>query len=104
MKRDLDLVRKILIHFEEKTDWKNEKDLKLSGFQDKDVSYHLDIIYEAGLLNSEPILSKQGRVIDTIPFRLTWEGHEFLDNIREESTFNKIKSIIVIKAEISHLT
>jgi hypothetical protein len=82
MKRDLQLVKKILLHFEEKTDWTGEKKLTIAGYDDKLVSYHVDILFEAGLINGEPSKTKEGRIHDVLPFRLTWEGHEFLDSIR----------------------
>lgn len=94
MKRDLELVRKILTHFENKENWAHEKDLKIEGYDDKLVSYHIDIMYEAGLLNGEPSKTKEGRIIDVIPFRLTWDGHEFLDNTRGgrwEKILKKVK-------------
>lgn len=94
MKRDLELVRKLLIHFEEKADWKHEENIKIEGYEDKLVSYHIDIMYEGGLINGEPVQSKGGRIYDVLPFRLTWEGHEFLDSIRGgrwEKIMKKVK-------------
>lgn len=82
MKRDLQLIKQILIYFEEKNDWKGEKEIKIEGYPDKQISYHIDILFEAGLINGEPSRSAQGRIYDVVPFRLTWEGHEFLDSIR----------------------
>ncbi len=82
MKRDLQLVRKILIHFEEKENWAHEENIKIQDYDDKLISYHIDIMFEAGLLNGEPSKTSTGRIFDVLPFRLTWEGHEFLDNTR----------------------
>ena len=51
-------------------------------------------MFEAGLLNGEPERTSSGRIIDVYPFRLTWEGHEFLDNTkgaRWERITKKIK-------------
>jgi hypothetical protein len=96
MKRDLQLVRKILIHFEEKDTWTYEDNVKIEGYDDKLVSYHIDIMYEAGLLNGEPTRTKEGRIYDVLPFRLTWEGHEFLDNTKG-GRWNKILNKIMEK-------
>ena len=97
MVRDLDLVRKILQHFEDKSDWNYEENQTFEGYDDKIVSYHIDIIYEAGLINGEPVRSKQGRLYDVLPFRLTWEGHEFLDNVKDRPRWVKIKSLLADK-------
>lgn len=82
MKRDLLLVRQILLHFEAKQDWGYEDPVNIEGYEKKLVDYHLQIMYEAGLLNCEPTKTDQGRLYDVLPFRLTWEGHEFLDNTK----------------------
>jgi hypothetical protein len=93
MKRDLELIKEILLHFESKEDWKHEN-LEIQGYEKKLVDYHLQLMYEGGLLNCEPITSEKGRIYNVLPFRLTWSGHEFLDNIREQTRWNKIKGII----------
>jgi hypothetical protein len=32
-----------------------------------------------------------------LPFRLTWEGHEFLDNVKDQPRWVKIKSLLADK-------
>jgi len=97
MKRDLELVKYILEYFENKQDWKPEENLKIDNFDDKLVSYHVDIMYEAGLINGEAITSETGRIYNVLPFRLTWEGHEFLDNIKDKKRWTKIKELVSSK-------
>ena len=97
MKRNLDLIKAILEHFEAKEDWRHELDLKIEGYEPKLVSYHLILMYEAGLINGEAVTSNTGRIYDFVPFRLTWQGHEFLDNIRDKNRWNKIKEIVKSK-------
>ena len=46
----------------------------------------------------EPELTKTGRIIRVIAFNLTWDGHEFLDAIRNEGTWNKIKAFVKEKS------
>lgn len=94
MKRDLDLVKAILLHFEDKEDWAHEKQIDVEGYDKKLVSYHLSIMYEAGLINCEPMTSNTGRIYDVVPFRLTWDGHEFLDNIKDQGRWQKIKETL----------
>jgi hypothetical protein len=97
MKRDLDLIKQILLHFENKTDWKHEENLEIDGFDKDLVAYNIQLMYESGLINGEAITSKTGRIYDVLPFRLTWKGHEFLDNIKDQSRWEKIKKLIVSK-------
>lgn len=89
MKRDLQLVREILLHFEAKQDWAYEDPVVIEGYEKKLVDYHVQIMYEAGLINGEPTKTEQERLYDVLPFRLTWEGHEFLDNTKG-GRWNKI--------------
>jgi hypothetical protein len=97
MKRNLDLIKSILEYFECKDDWNHEKDLEIENYDSKIVSYHIQIMYEAGLLNGEAVTSNTGRIYDVIPFRLTWQGHEFLDNIKDKNRWKKIKQIVLTK-------
>jgi hypothetical protein len=82
MKRDIELVKQILTYFETKTDWQGESEVKIEGYEAKVINYHIHIMYEGGLLNGEPSKTKEGRVYGVLPFRLTWKGHEFLDNTK----------------------
>ena len=55
-------------------------------------------MHDANLLRCEPIKSTTSeRVIDVIPFDLTWDGHEFLDKIRDKYLWQKTKNVISSK-------
>lgn len=66
-------------------------------------AYHCDIMIQAGLLDGKLlrkglntpswILNRTVQVYD-----LTWEGHNFLDSIREETVWKKIKEKFADKA------
>ncbi|MDL5039398.1 DUF2513 domain-containing protein [Comamonas sp. Y6] len=102
MKRDLDLVRKILMYFEEKEDDKMERDIELEGYESSLISYHLLIMDEAGLLRCERSYSKAtpDRVIKVYPFSLTWKGHEFLSTAKNDGLWSKAKTISMKQAGI----
>ena len=90
MKRDIDLVRKLLIYLEEKPNGKIVKDLELEGFLKGEVQYHLILMDQAGLINCERSVSSttSDRVIRVYPFSLTWQGHEFLEASRSDTLWN----------------
>ena len=95
MKRDLELVRKLLLYFEEKPDQAAIENVHVDGYDREAISYHLILLYEAGLIAAEPYLSKTSkRIIDVLPFRLTWEGHELLAAARNDSVWRKAKSSV----------
>ena len=41
--------------------------------------------------------STSDRIIQVIPFELTWKGHEFLSKIRDEGFWQRVKSIVLAK-------
>jgi hypothetical protein len=97
MKRDIDLVRKLLIYFEDKPDDRIVKDLELEGYSKLEVQYHLILMDQADLLRKEVSSSTPDRVIRIYPFSLTWQGHEFLEASRNDTIWNKAKDIVKSK-------
>lgn len=96
MKRDFELIRKLLIFFEDKESPKHCEIPDIEGYDDNTmIKGHLVLLYEAGLLRCEAVRSSSSdRVIYVIPFDLTWEGHEFLDKVRDETVWRKITSMV----------
>lgn len=91
MKRDLDLIRLILLELE------NENEISFSDYTQDQLNYHKALVKEAGF--ADGIVHYNNTDSSDIPDfvllkRLTWEGHEFLDKAKNEKTWNKAKSII----------
>jgi len=93
MKRDLDLVIKLLQYFENRDSISADQEVEIEGYEKHVVDYHLRRMYEGGLLDAEAICSSTTatRVIDVIPFGLSWEGHEFLDAAKNDAVVEKAK-------------
>jgi len=90
MKRDLNLVRDILIFFEERNSSsivEFEEIAAATGQSDvRIVAYHVRLMWQANFLTCELIKSSTSdRVINALPFELTWDGHEFLRLSREKA-------------------
>lgn len=94
MKRDFELIRKLLFYFEDKPDPQSVKCPEIEGYDGLTIKYHLLLMAQAGLIDYEPELTKTGRIVRVIAFNLTWDGHEFLDAIRNDGTWNRIKTFI----------
>ncbi len=98
MKRDFELIRKLLIFFEEKESSGQVQVPPIDGYNAAAIQYHLVLLHDAGLLRCEPVKSSTSdRVIFVIPFDLTWDGHEFLDKVRNESVWRRIREVITSK-------
>ena len=95
MKRNFDLIKKILLKFEELPLNHNENEIIVDGFSKDEVIYNVFLLAEANLVEIQDASSFDGK--DFLPERLTWEGHEFLDNIRNENIWNNIKTFISSK-------
>ena len=99
MKRNEDLIREILLiierhPFDDEEDWINiwtdiraHATKKISRCSNKEISYHIMLLDEAGLIRSIEISKNVW-----MPIRLTWAGHEFLDSARDDKRWKKVKS------------
>ncbi|WGE56090.1 DUF2513 domain-containing protein [Actinobacillus equuli subsp. equuli] len=86
----------MLLKLEAKTDstsWLQSNEI--SGFDARTVTYHYALLTEAGLIQSLDISSMEDA--DYAAFSLTWQGHEFLNKIKNDTVWNKVKSTIQSK-------
>lgn len=95
MKRDMDLVRKILLKIEESPEYSFISPFNIEGYNEDQISYHIELLDEAGLIKAKE-LSTMGNY-SWIPDRLTWEGHEFLEASRDDTRWEKAKKTIIEK-------
>lgn len=94
MRRDMELVRKILFKIEESVDNVACHNLKIEGYSMDQVAYHCSILYEGGYIYDYKAQYGGNGLYSFGVGRLTWEGHEFLDKIREDTIWKKTKDII----------
>lgn len=99
MKRDMDLIRKIILAVEDlPTASALHQSLQLDGYSEEQVGYHSYLIVDAGLAVGldDGALHHSGPMwqID----HLTSAGHDFADAAREDSTWRKALSIAKDKA------
>lgn len=99
MKRDMDLIRDILLAIEsdsrlDGTRWimpsSDGENLGIIGtsHSEEEVAYHLQLLVEAGLVRGNPTMDMP------MISKLTWQGHEFLDNIKDQDVWSKTKDKI----------
>jgi hypothetical protein len=95
VKRDLELVRKVLLFFDEKAGAEFVEVPSIPGYDETVIKYHLVLLYDAGYLRCEVVKSSTSdRVIYVLPFDLTWSGHEFLDKIRSQLIWDEVTGSI----------
>lgn len=108
MKRDIDLVRTLLIKTEALPD-SNDHPLPAEGHGPAEICEHLKLAQEAGLIEARCLPGGT----ECVALRLTWAGHEFLDAARENRIWEKAKemamrtaegvTIISLKVALAHL-
>jgi len=95
MRRDMDLVRSILLELEKSESYAGFADIAIEGYSPDDISYHVLLLHEAGLIEALD-LSGGDRPL-WIPVRLTWDGHEFLEASRDNARWKTAKRILAEK-------
>jgi hypothetical protein len=95
MKRDMDLIRKILQAIETYPVPDDFIELTIEGYESENIAYHVKLLAEAGLIHAINLSSLNG--FEWKPKSLTWEGHEFLDASRDNSRWERIKRLVVEK-------
>jgi hypothetical protein len=93
MQRDMELVRKIMLSVE-------SGDLRgsVEGYNENILKYHQAQLIDAGLLEGKTKYSLS--IVPTeIPYgvvirKITWEGHDFLDAVRADTKWAKIKAFL----------
>ena len=94
MKRDMGLIRELLLKLEAfdaqhgslyaiKPPYSDN--LGISGFDDDQIEYHVGLIREIGFIQPPANDLSLGFMFS----RLTWEGHDYLDAVRDPEIWSK---------------
>lgn len=97
MKRNIGLIRDLLIFAEEQEDSWFAKEIAIGGWDQKEIVYNVGLALDAGFLSGEDasLLGPNGK--DFHIDGMTYEGHEFLDQIRTDDVWNKVKAMATEK-------
>ncbi|MDD4254082.1 MAG: DUF2513 domain-containing protein [Methanofollis sp.] len=95
MKRDMDLIRQILLKIEEYDGDSEIHNLPVENCSHEEITYHVYLLLDAKLIEGHISYG-----MDTVKpagyaiYRMTWAGHDFLDACRDEGRWQKAKKII----------
>lgn len=96
MKLNQDCVRDLLLYLEENltlVDHLSVENISLKNYSRDELLYTADKLYEAGYINCIRKIYDTTDLIILVS-SITYEGHQFLDNIRDDKVFAKTKSIL----------
>lgn len=115
MKRDMDLIRMILMDIEGDENINGKFTISDADFGAKDgsdrsaVQYHLRLLLDAGYLEGTDLSKADQNSLENQPFkdihnkphgspilinRMTWDGHDFLDTVRDSKVWEKTKDAL----------
>lgn len=94
MKRDMDLVRTILLALADSDEPLWSTDLVTDEYSRDVIGYHFLILDEAGLIMANVKAAENDPYYIAVASRLTWEGNDFLDAVRDESIWKRVRSTI----------
>ncbi len=95
MKLDHDIVREVLLYLEDHLELNDELDstkIIIPEVTADEVAYTLLRLSEADFIKIITDEDLSGN-LDIFVKSLTWKGHEFLDNIRSNNTWDKVKKV-----------
>jgi hypothetical protein len=96
MKRDLDLVRKILIAMSENERGPNIKwSETIPGYEDAKIYHHAHLMAQGGLILATDVSGLSDLLPVAIPTSITWDGHEFLEASRDPTLWDKAKKHVI---------
>lgn len=88
----MDLVRKVLLALEAKPGPEAVATVEVEGYDDLAIRYHLLLLAQAKLIDYEPEATSTGRIIRVLAFNPSWQGYEFLDSVRDDGVWAKVKA------------
>lgn len=90
MKRDMDIIRTILLGAEAQTQKDFGSTFSVSGVSEEQIEIHLPLLIDKGLLEGKDWSSMKSRSWGMV--RLTWDGHDFLDTVRDDEIWRETKN------------
>lgn len=98
MKRDWDLIRRILLEIENSPDMETFLNFSESGYlytdnlkdyEKEKIIYHIQLLVNAGFISTNVDLYGEQEITG-----LSWKGHEYAEKLRDTARWEMIKSYI----------
>lgn len=96
MKRDMDLVRKILKEVEDcKDPYGLQQIPEIAGYSKSQISYHIRILCAAELIEAQSVDEMGVDYEDFREINITWAGQDFIDAANDDTLWSKAKETII---------
>lgn len=87
-----DLLAFLENHFDG-TGYIDNNSIAIDGYSNEQISYHLGLLHDAGFIKAKETMQINDPSYWAI-FRITWDGHEFIEAARSNSRWNKAKEVM----------
>lgn len=93
MKRDMDLIRTLLLEIESWPPGARVPSTKIviEPYTEEQIRYHAELLHDAGFIGGMLAVHRASGARPTIVGRLTWHGHEFVDATRSDIVWATVK-------------
>ena len=95
MKRDMDLIRKILFAVEGHPSGFAPGNLEFDGYTEEQIDYHAYLLMDAGLVDAREVTHSGSPSPAAQIVKLTWEGHEFAELARNDAIWKKAVALVL---------
>lgn len=92
MKRDIELVRRILLALEAHPHGFAPQPFTVVGYDQDTIDHHVWLMAQGGLLQASATTGLGARSPVALPESITWAGHEFLDVVRSDKVWRKLQT------------
>jgi hypothetical protein len=99
VKRDMDLIRKIILNIEAAPHSFAFDDFQIEGYTSEQIAYHSYLLIQGGLAEGITTTNFESSSPAAIIRNLTWQGHEFADAAKNDSIWHKAKERIKEKGD-----
>lgn len=93
MKRDLELIRKIVLMIEGSSGG-GAPEIRIEGYSDDVIGYHCYLIFDAGLAEGCDLTVRDSNGPQYELSHLTWAGHEFAEAARDNGRWKQALEVV----------
>jgi hypothetical protein len=97
MRRDLDLLRAMVLKIEDSPQGWAPQDLAVDGYSPDELGYHSYLLVDAGLAHGSDTSCAGSEGPSALITHLTWSGHEFAEAARNDTLWNKAMGLVKSK-------
>lgn len=94
MKRDLDLIRELLLALEAAPEADPVESLIVKGYSKEKIGFHIYLLGDAGFARVADVSTMSDTMPQAMALNITWHGYEFLDSAREPERWSKAKAAL----------